>query len=219
MEVRNISFDLLYERCVYSSLAHAVFTFREPFFAYEQSWDNDNYSFYTGSTRGTISFQLTRRFAAGAARDDKSSRRSWYPMKHATELFSFAPREVLQLSQDETMEYLYDTINGVLCPIATVAMWHDGEKLYLSDPEAEFVQNGGSFFALLSDASFDLSEYWKNQYSLTDSEIVLVNQLKGAVHTGLPFIIPKPLAKNLKLSKGLKDGLESLLELGIIAQL
>ena len=219
MIASSITFDLFHERCIYSSLAHAVYTFREPFFQFEQSWDNENYSFYFGSTRGTISFRFDLRIAAGAARDDMSKRRYWYPKKKAAELFSRAPKKIVELAQNETLEYLYDTIDGTCCPMATVAMWHDGEKLFLSEDEPTLAQNGGRYFLLLGDSSIDLSEYWRKQYSLSDSEIRLIEQLKGFVHSSSPYYASKPFAKILTTAKGTKEGLESLLELGIRAYL
>ncbi len=219
MTMMDISFDLLYERCLYSSLAHAVYVFREPFFSFEQSWDGQNYSFCDGSTRGTISFRASSRIASGAARDDLSSRRSWYPQKQALALFSSAPEENRSLARSETLEYLYDTVEGTVCPVATVAMWHDGSRLFLSDEEPVFVRHGGRFLLLLSDPSVDLAAYWEQQYSLSADEMLLIDELRKFVHSDTPFELPTQFAKRIGKAQGLDEGLTSLQELGIAVRM
>ena len=61
----KMTFNELYERCIYSSAAHAVANLRFPFFSYEQSWDGNNFSFKPGS-EGTISFDFDTKIIAGA---------------------------------------------------------------------------------------------------------------------------------------------------------
>ena len=215
MDKIKISYRELYERCVLSSIAHAVYTFREPFFSYEQSWDKKNYSFCVGSTRGTISFDDTLGVAAGAVRDDKSERIKLYPQKNAYELFEAAPAAIIRLAKDEALEYLYDTIGEVTRPVATVALWNDGNDVILSDERSTFVGHGGEFILLLCDLSVDLGHYWREQYSLSDDELALVGMLTTAVLNGQTFTLPKNFKKMLKKSVGLKEGLEALDELGI----
>lgn len=219
MDNSVISFRMLYERCVFSSLAHAVYTFKEPFFSYEQSWDNQNYSFYVGTTRGTISFDQSKGIIAGAARDDKSKRRNWYPQKQAIELFAPAPEKVLKLAREEALEYLYDTVGEATCPVATVAMWHDGKNLFLSDEAPTFKQNGGEFILLLCDPSFDLVKFWKEQYQLSDEELSMVAMFYDHVIKGAPLALPKASIKSMQLAAGWNEGLESLSELGISADM
>lgn len=60
----QMTFNELYERCIYSSIAHAVANLRFPFFSYEQSWDGDNFSFKPDS-EGTISFDFEKNYCRG----------------------------------------------------------------------------------------------------------------------------------------------------------
>lgn len=219
MEKIDISFDTLYERCIYSSLAHAVYTFRDPFFAYEQSWDNLNYNFCFGSTRGTISFDKTHCVVAGAVREDISTRRQWYPSKQACELFASAPQDVFQLAKKETLEYLYDTIDDISCPVATAVMWHDGTQLFLSDEKQVFAKHGGNFVLLLSNPAFDLNQFWKNQYTLTREELILIDEISKSINKDNRLVtLPSEYKTMLKASNGFNEGLESLMELGIKIQ-
>lgn len=216
METIDISFDALYERCVYSSLAHAVYTFRDPFFAYEQSWDNLNYSFCFGSTRGTISFDIAHCVAAGAVREDISIRRQLYPGKQAYELFALAPQDVFQLAKKETLEYLYDTIDNISYPVVTAVMWHDGTQVFLPDEKQVFAQHGGDFILLLSNPMFDLNQFWKNQYNLTQEELTLLEEISKYIKKDNQlFTLPSKYKSMLKESNGFNEGIELLMELGI----
>ena len=86
-----VNCEQLYNNCIYSSVAHAIFVLKAPLFNYTQSWDGINYNFNYGTTRGTITFDLSGQTVTGAARDDTSIRRKWYPVYKAISLFDQAP--------------------------------------------------------------------------------------------------------------------------------
>lgn len=134
-------------------------------------------------------------------------------------MFSGAPEDNYVLAQKEALEYLYDTVEGVVCPVATVAMWHDGKQLFLSDERSDFAKHGGSFLLLLSDPSVDLAAYWQQQYTLSNDELMLINELGRFVHSDTPVSLPKQYVKMLSKAKGLHEGLDSLHELGITVRL
>lgn len=157
-----VDFSQLYENCVYSSIAHAIFVLREPFFSAEQSWDGINYCFndFEG-TRGTISFDLAAGIMAGAARDDKSERVNRYPRFKAIELFANAPENVKALAQRETLEYLYDEVNGSTQPTATIAFWSTGGEIVINEDIEEFRKNGGEYLFSISVSHNELRDYWR----------------------------------------------------------
>lgn len=166
----------LYDNCVYSSIAHALFVLKEPFFSASQSWDGMNYSFndFCG-TRGTISFDLAAGIAAGAARDDKSKRRSRYPQFKAIELFTNAPENVKQLAEKDALEYLYDEEDGVTQPMATVAFWSVGGEIVIDEDIEEFKANGGEYLFIISVGHDELRDYWQEQYELSEKELSAVD--------------------------------------------
>lgn len=211
----DISYQVMYERCIYSSVAHAVYTFREPFFSFEQSWDNCNYSFYIGSVRGTITFDKTLNIFVGAAREEKSNRIRWYPKKQAIEFYKNAPHKVNEIAAKETLEYLYDDIDGILRPVITVSMWHDGKTLFISDDELNFSEHGGDLFLLLANKNIDLIEFWREQYSLTSDELLLIEELCENILHGVPIYASREKKNKLKKMIGATEGFESLAELGL----
>lgn len=165
----------LYDNCVYSSIAHAIFVLREPFFAAERSWDGMNYSYNSFSgTYGTISFDLAAGIAAGAFRDDHSPFVERYPEFKAAELFAQAPENVRRLAENEAIQYLFDERGGVTQPMATAAFWCvDGEVTFAGGKE-EFKANGGEPFFELAASRDELRASLRDGYSLNDEEAATV---------------------------------------------
>ena len=227
----------LYENCVYSSIAHAIFVLKAPFFSAEQSWDGMNYCFNNfEGTRGTISFDLTAGVMAGAARDDTSARRNRYPEFKATELFKNATDNVKRLAEKETLEYLYDEVNGSTQPTATIAFWSTGGEIGIDDDIKGFRNNGGEYLFTISVTYDKLREHWREQYELSEAELSAVdliferfNSHKKITLDDVPVIKQKCVEAPSKkrglfkkpqeeLPNGYEECLTSLGELGIIIE-
>lgn len=207
----------LYDNCVYSSIAHAVFVLKEPFFSYEQSWDGMNYSFNYGSARGTVSFDLSNGILAGAARDDTSARRDLYPQFKAAELLKNAPENVKYLAEKEAFEYLYDEVNGSTQPTATVAFWSVGGEIVIDEDIEEFRKNGGEYLFVISVTHDELREYWREQYELNAEEFDAVDLIYER-YKNHKTIKKKDVPLINKKCEGYNECVESLGELGIVIE-
>lgn len=205
----------LYENCVYSSIAHAVFVLKEPFFSYEQSWDGMNYSFNYGSARGTVSFDLSNGILAGAARDDTSARRNLYPQFKAVDLLKNAPENIKCLAEKEAFEYLYDEVNGSTQPTATAAFWSVGGEIVIDEDIDEFRKNGGEYLFVISVSHDELREYWQEQYELNAEEIAAVDLIYER-YNNHKTIKQKDVPLINKKCAGYNECVESLGELGIV---
>lgn len=210
----------LYENCVYSSIAHAIFVLREPFFSAEQSWDGINYSFndFEG-TRGTISFDLSEGIMAGAARDDTSARLNRYPDFKAIKLFANAPENVKSLAQREALEYLYVEMNGSTQPTATIAFWSVGGEIVIDEDIEEFRKNGGEYLFSIGVSHNELRDYWREQYKLSEEELSAVDHIFErfkACKTIKLDEVPVIKQKRSKPPNGYEECLTSLRELGIV---
>ena len=171
------TFQELYDNCVYSSIAHAISNIKYPFFAYTQSWDGINYSFHYGSSRGTIAFDLPNKVLVGAIRDEKSTRRTWYPKYKAIELFDEAPEIARHLADAEALQYLFDEIDWMTMPVATTAFWNEGDQIVCRDGPEDFILNGGEYILNLRAPIQALKLYWKEEYDLTAGDLELVDHL------------------------------------------
>ena len=212
----QMTFNELYERCIYSSIAHAVANLRFPFFSYEQSWDGDNFSFKPDS-EGTISFDFEKRIIAGAIIDNESPRLAQYLKHQAIELFSEAPDNIKQLADMEALQYLLFEIEGIVLPVATTAFWLDSEGLFIFDDSIdEFWKNGGEFIRYLLGPFGELKEYLKDYSDLSTEETDLIEHLFDMKMKGNLLITKKDLSGVDKKSEGYDEFMESLAELGFI---
>lgn len=217
-----VDLSQLYDNCVYSSIAHAIFVLREPFFSAEQSWDGINYSFndFEG-TRGTISFDLSEGIMAGAARDDTSARLNRYPDFKAIKLFANAPENVKSLAQREALEYLYDEVNGSTQPTATIAFWSVGGEIVIDEDYEEFRKNGGEYLLAISVSHDELRNYWREQYELSGEELSAVDYIYERFMARKPISlddVPVIKQKQVEVSDGYEECLTSLEELGIVIE-
>lgn len=214
--MENIRTDELFRNCLYSSIAHAVYTLHNPFFAYEQSWDNYNYNFHFGSSRGTISFDLKNKIVAGAMRKEDSSRVFLYPNElSAEDLFRKASEGIVQLSTNETLMYLYDTIGDFTGPVATTGFWLEKEQLFLCDSEPDFLQHGGEYLKVLLNNLQGVKKYWKEQYGLSNNEIGLADEAFRLYFAGEKKLVLDKSYKAYTKQKGYEEMLKCFAEIGI----
>lgn len=211
----NIDCNELYKKCIYSSIAHAICVLKTPFLSYEQSWDGYNYSYIIGSSRGIISFNLDENIFTGAVRNEKSERINWYPKFNAMNLYKGAPKKILRLAKNETIEYLYDVVKGRKKPVVTVAFWGVDNIIHLSDTESIFILNGGELVAEILDCR-DLKAYWKETYESDEYEFKVIWQLYNLLENKKMYIELKDFPVINKSCEGYEECLESLSELGFI---
>ena len=211
-----ISIETLYENCIYSSIAHAIFVLKNPLFSYEQSWDTCNYSIHFGTSRGTISFDLQRKIVVGTFRDEDSSYLRYYPDQiKAMDFLKDASEKVKVFAKSESMMYLYDTIEDYTGPVITAAFWLDNNKIGFGENENLFFKNGGYILKILSNKNADLKEYWEKQYYFSESENELVNMLfQSFVQNKKEVKLDRSL-KSITKEKGYAEMLCSLSEIGI----
>lgn len=187
---------------------------KNPLFAYAQSWDGINYSFHHGSSRGTITFDLPNKVLAGAIRDEKSQRISWYPAFKAIEFFDEAPCSAKALSSSEALEYLLDEIDGIIAPVITTAFWSEDDHITISDSMEDFVANGGEFVADILVPMPELRAYWEEQYDLTAQELEIVDALFQLKKNGIERISDITIKLIFVECVGYSEFIESLIEIG-----
>ena len=206
----------LYNNCMYSSIAHALYILDAPFFSYEQSWDLNNYCFHYGLSRGTISFDPDNKIVAGAMRMERSKRIGLYPeLLVATDFYSKASEKVRYLASTEAIQYLYDRVDDYEGPIITAAFWIEDNQLIMGERESDFYLHGGEFLKILSLDLFEVKDYWKEQYELSDRLFFLTNKIFEDVCNGEKSIcLGKDYADLINL-EGYSEMQESLMEIGV----
>jgi len=173
----------LLNNCLISSIAHAFAVARYPIISHEQSWDGYNYCFQMSNVRGTVSFKdFEKSTAVCALRNEASPRIRDFPYINAIDLFKDAPELIREIAKADTLEYLYDSVDGVDMPVATTAFWSEGDFLFSCDEKKEFEAHGGEEIDFLFLSEENLLQYWKESYSLSENSfealMAIYNQKK-----------------------------------------
>ncbi|GAA0135337.1 hypothetical protein YSY43_21770 [Paenibacillus sp. YSY-4.3] len=164
----------LWNGCILASIAHAIMVAHYPELSYEHSWDGYNYSVIDGSGgRGTITFKDN--YIVGAFRNENYTRTD---IPTALDFFTGAPKDVLELAKNETLEYLLEEDDdGTISPSITTAFWGDNDTITSVDNIVRMVQCGG----YLLERQFTENDYaiesWRDYYDMTPEQVNLLKSI------------------------------------------
>lgn len=134
-----ISKETLWQRCILTSISHAISTANNPDFSYEHSWDGLNYNLQDShGTRGTITFY--HQLVVAAFRNERSER--LYETKNAMAYFADAKEEAKLIAKNETLQYLLEENDGCIKPLITTVFWGEKDVYSCDDYEAFTSQSG-----------------------------------------------------------------------------
>lgn len=164
----------IWNGCILASIAHAIMAAQYPELSYEHSWDGENYNIVDGSGgRGTITFK--DKYLVGAFRNENFTRTD---IPAAIDLFMGAPKEVLEIAKNETLEYLLEEDeDGTASPSVTTAFWGDNDSITSIDSIVKIVQGGGYLLErqfMESDSAF---ESWRDYYEMTSEQVELLKSI------------------------------------------
>lgn len=164
----------LWEGCLLASIAHAIMVAHYPEQANEHSWDGMNYNIQDSSgTRGTVTF--CSEYFVAAFRNEDSDRVS--NIKQAKEYFEGSPKEITNIAETETLQYLLEDVEGKTNPLITTAIWGIGETLTTRDSFDDMLENGGY---LLDYQAMDLrsaKEAWSEYYDMSSKQCKLMDEI------------------------------------------
>lgn len=170
MKKLNWQREHLWEGCILASIAHAIMVAHYPELSNEHSWDDINYNVQDSSgARGTITFNPN--YVVGAFRNEFSER----GYINSLDYFNGAPKEVKQLADKETLQYLLDEINGDTVPVITTAFWEGDGWTYSIDSFEDFIENGGFLIEIQTKDIETAMNIWKEYYDMSDSQIKLLH--------------------------------------------
>lgn len=169
--------EQLWQGCILASIAHAIMVAYYPELSNEHSWDGINYNIQDSEgVRGTITFNSE--YCIGAFRNENSDRiKKINNAKQAKEYFVGAPKEVVNLAENEAFQYLLENVEGEIVPIITTAFWGVGENIFTIDSLKE-MNNNGVF--LLERQLMDLDrsiESWTEYYDMSSQQCDLLKKI------------------------------------------
>lgn len=144
-KIQKISWkrEQLWKGCMLATIAHAIMVAHYPEISNEHSWDGMNYSVQDSEgSRGTITFHPE--ICVGAFRNDNSDRlNSIDNCRQFRKYFEGAPKEIINISEEEALQYLLDDIDGDTLPLITTAFWGVDKEFYTIDSFKDMYNNGG----------------------------------------------------------------------------
>lgn len=163
----------LWDGCLLAGIAHAIMVGEYPIMANEHSWDGLNYSVQDSSgQRGTVSFKDD--CCVAAFRNDNSKRMS--DSIDIKKYFKGADALIVQLANEEALQYLLDEVNGEVKPVITTAFW-GRENLITNDTIEGMMENGGNLLEAQVCGIPAAVQYWKDIYKMNDNQIKLMLSL------------------------------------------
>ncbi|NJL33334.1 MAG: hypothetical protein HC893_05080 [Chloroflexaceae bacterium] len=168
----------LWSGVVLSTIAHAIWVFADPTLSYEKSWDGKNYSVQNSmGARGTITFSDEK--VVGVFFDENSPRnpfrlRSKYNL---LDFFRGSHSELLDLAQNETLQYLLGEYNGELIPLITSAFWNEGEFLTAAEPWSDVILHGAHLIRTETLNTSDALTILQGDYEFSLPQVNLVQSL------------------------------------------
>ena len=168
----NINPKQLYEGCIQAAVTHAVAVGMYPELNCEHSWDGINYCMNDSKgCRATITFHNKYIIAVFQA-IDKVDRHI-----DALDFFDGAPKEAIEIAENEALQYVLDDVDGVAKPVVTAAFWGTWDKLNSVQSFDSIIENGGYLIRSQLLSYNDAMVKWRDYYNLDSKQISLIQRL------------------------------------------
>lgn len=166
--------NILYERCIMASVAHAIMVGEYNLLASEQSWDGLNYNFQNmEGIRGVISF--SRELYVCVIQNSADDVR--YVEQRVLELFNGADEKIMKLAEDEALQYMLINYNGGSIPFISTAFWGNGNNIFSNQSEAEIIKISEKMIMPFLYSERDAIKYWKDYYEMSDEQSKMMESI------------------------------------------
>lgn len=171
MEI-NISSKQLYEGCIQAAIAHAIAVGMYPELNYEHSWDGINYSMNDSQgCRATITFHAD--YIIAVFQDIHKV--DWNI--DAMYFFDGASEEIIQIANNEALQYVLEDVEGINKPVISAAFWGTWEQLKSVQSLDEIIENGGYIIHSQLLPYHVAMDEWRDYYNLDTQQITLTQKL------------------------------------------
>ena len=213
-DIMNITKKRLYQGCLIASLSHAIMTNIYPELAYEQSWDDNNYSIQDSQgLRGTITFESD--YCIGAFRNDNSifAGNANFP----DIILSDFPSDIIDNARKETLQYMLIEDAGIVFPSITSFFWADNTTFHYSKNNLSSLQQDLSLISWILLSKEDAIKEWQKYYDMNNDSITLLKYLLSEKERCFSHnvVLDKERKKLIPGSQILNECVESLRELNI----
>lgn len=169
--IKTLTASEVWEGAMLASIAHAIMVTFYPELAHEHSWEGQNYSVQDSQGgRGTISFKED--VFIGVFRCNSNTY-----IDDLVSYFQNVPEKLIELAQNETLQYMLLDVKGNVMPIISTGFWSFEGKVYSMDTNEQFQTNGG-YLIMNSVADTDLvMATWEEYYEMNETQLKLLRIL------------------------------------------
>lgn len=160
--------NVIYNRCILASIAHAIMNGKYELLSSEQSWDGMNYLFQNlEGIRGVISF--SNDIFLCIIHNDEDYLVGENEILRC--LFCAADKKVCNLAKDETMQYLVVEEDDAILPAASIAFWGDRLSVYSNQSENDLMKKSGNILLPYLYGETEAIQHWKNYYEMNSAQV------------------------------------------------
>ena len=139
---------------------------------YEHSWDGINYSMNDSQgCRATITFHAD--YIIAVFQDIHKV--DWNI--DALNFFDGASEEIIQIANNEALQYVLEDVEGAIKPVISAAFWGTWEQLKSVQSLDEIIENGGYIIRSQLLSYHVAMDEWRDYYNLDTQQITLIQKL------------------------------------------
>ena len=93
------------------------------------------------------------------------------------DFFEGAPKEIIELAKNETLQYVLENVDGIVKPVISTAFWGDWNELYSVIPFDEIVDKGAHIITVQLLPFDEAMDEWSDYYELDENQIKFIKLL------------------------------------------
>ncbi|HAM63656.1 MAG: hypothetical protein A2Y20_07955 [Firmicutes bacterium GWF2_51_9] len=173
-EFSSIPVELIWRNCILDTVVHALQNCIYPYFDYEKSWSNSNFSINNSEgVRATITFY--NNVVLIGIRDE--SLENHFGFSDDNDLVRNAPDMIKRIANDYTLQYLLVDENNKTLPAITAFLWITDAKAVSKQKLSDLLVSGYKSISYIFLSIDELIEYWRERYEFSDKQIDLVFEI------------------------------------------
>lgn len=169
-----LDYNSLYRRCIVASIAHAIMVGKYDLLSAEQSWQGSNYTFQNmEGVRGVISF--SENYYVCVVQNSVSYNR--YAANKISELFHGAEKNIIELAEDEALQYMLVNYNGNNIPFISAVFWGINDNNFSNQSEKEIIKLSEKIILPFLYSEEDAKKYWGNYYEMNEAQYKMMEDI------------------------------------------
>lgn len=166
--------EILYNRCILASIAHAIMVGEYDLLSAEQSWDGSDYLFQNmEGVRGVISFKDDYFVCVIQNCKEYISNEK----EIVDKLLNGADRYIQELAKNNALQYLLTDDENPPQPSASAIFWGTGNMIFSEYHEQQVIEISDNIILSYLYNESDAIKYWSDYYEMTMEQYELMLEI------------------------------------------